>query len=217
MDFSFGLGGRSAKERIPLSEALRRYWKHLVPITLLPAVIISVVGLVQQVWAFWAIMPLFYGCGIYASLPYTKKDAPYTFWMVACGLWVLGAIPGILVPPVARGDVFQNATGTRLRILMDQAEFGGKEVELAEITFVPNSDSGEHQHGVTETFYVLEGELEHVVNGKSVKLTAGMVGTVRPPDKVRHKTGPKGARALVIWAPAGEAARLASRWKRVEP
>ena len=62
-----------------------------------------------------------------------------------------------------------------------------------------------------------EGELEHFVNGTSVKLTAGMIGTVRPPDKVRHKTGPNGARALVIWAPAGEAARIASRWKRVEP
>ena len=119
--------------------------------------------------------------------------------------------------PLAKGDVFQNASGTKLRILMDQAAFGGNEFEIAEITFAPNSDSGDHVHGVTETFYVLEGELEHFVNGKSVKLTAGMVGTVRPPDKVRHKTGPNGAKALVIWAPAGEAARIASRWKRVEP
>ena len=100
---------------------------------------------------------------------------------------------------------------------MDQAAFGGKELEIGEIVFVPNSDSGEHVHGVTETFYVLEGELEHFVNGSSVKLTAGMIGTVRPPDKVRHKTGPQGAKALVIWAPAGEAARIAARWKRVEP
>ena len=119
--------------------------------------------------------------------------------------------------PVARGDVFQNAAGTKLRILMDQAAMGGNEVEIGEITFAPNSDSGDHVHGVTETFYILEGALEHFVNGKSVTLTAGMIGTVRPPDKVRHKTGPNGARALVIWAPAGEAARIASRWKRVEP
>jgi quercetin dioxygenase-like cupin family protein len=125
--------------------------------------------------------------------------------------------PAPLPKPVSTGEVFQSASGTKLRILMDQAAFGGTELEMAEITFVPNSDSGDHVHGATETFYVLEGELEHVVNGKSVKLTAGMVGTVRPPDKIRHKTGPKGARALVIWAPAGEAARIASRWKRVEP
>lgn len=104
-----------------------------------------------------------------------------------------------------------------MRILMDRTAFDGDELEIAEITFAMNSDSGEHVHGATETFYVIDGELEHVVNGKSVTLTAGMIGTVRPPDKVRHKTGPKGARALVIWAPAGEAARIASHWKRIEP
>ena len=125
--------------------------------------------------------------------------------------------PASATSSIARGEVYQNASGTKLRILTDRTAFGGDELEIGEITFVPNSDSGDHVHGATETFYVLEGELEHVVNGKSVKLTAGMIGMVRPPDKVRHKTGPKGARALVIWAPAGEAARIASRWKRVEP
>ena len=125
--------------------------------------------------------------------------------------------PATASPSVARGEVYQSASGTKLRILTDHAMIGGAEVEIAEITFAPNTDSGDHVHGVTETFYVLEGELEHVVNGKSEKLTVGMVGTVRPPDKVRHKTGPKGARALVVWAPEGEAARIASRWKRVLP
>ena len=124
--------------------------------------------------------------------------------------------PAAAPAPVARGSVYQNATGTRLKILMEQEMFRGTELEIGEITFAPNSDSGDHAHGVTETFYVLEGELEHFVNGQSIKLTAGMVGTVRPPDKVRHKVGPAGARALVIWAPGGEAARLAARWKRVE-
>jgi quercetin dioxygenase-like cupin family protein len=119
-------------------------------------------------------------------------------------------------PPVELGAVYQNAGGTKLRILLDQKSFQGTELEIGEITFVPNTDSGDHVHGTTETFYVLEGELEHIVNGKSEKLGPGMLGTVRPPDKVRHKTGPAGARALVIWAPAGEAARIASRWKRVD-
>lgn len=119
-------------------------------------------------------------------------------------------------PPASRGAVYQSAGGTKLRMLMDQELFRGTELEIGELTFAPNTDSGEHVHGATETFYVLEGELEHVVNGKSIKLTTGMIGTVRPPDKVRHKTGPAGARALVIWAPAGEAARIASRWKRVD-
>ena len=124
--------------------------------------------------------------------------------------------PAATPPPVSRGAVYQSATGTKLRILMDQEMFRGTELEIGEITFAPNTDSGDHVHGSTETFYVLDGTLEHIVNGHSITLTSGMIGTVRPPDKVRHKTGPKGARALVIWAPLGEAARLASRWKRID-
>jgi quercetin dioxygenase-like cupin family protein len=110
-------------------------------------------------------------------------------------------------------------SGTCIEVLlqiMDQEMFRGTELEIGEITFAANTDSGDHVHGSTETFYVLEGELEHIVNGQSIKLTPGMIGTVRSPDKVRHKTGPRGARALVIWAPLGEAARLASRWKRID-
>lgn len=124
--------------------------------------------------------------------------------------------PAPTATPVVRGAVYQSPGGTKLRILLDQEMLRGPELEIGEITFAPNADSGEHVHGATETFYVLEGELEHVVNGQSIKLTPGMVGTVRPPDKVRHKTGPAGARALVMWTPAGEAARIASRWKRVD-
>ena len=111
--------------------------------------------------------------------------------------------------------VFESAGGSRLRMLLETPAVGGNEVEVGELTFAPNTDSGDHQHGATETFYILEGELEHIVNGKGTKLGPGMIGTVRPPDKVRHKTGPNGAKALVIWAPAGEAARVTSRWKRV--
>jgi len=124
--------------------------------------------------------------------------------------------PASAPAPVSHGEVYQSPGGSKLKILMDREMFGGTELEIGEITFVPNTDSGDHVHGATETFYVLEGELEHIVNGQSIKLGAGMIGTVRPPDKVRHKTGPSGARALVIWAPLGEAARIASRWKRVD-
>jgi hypothetical protein len=46
-----------------------------------------------------------------------------------------------------------------------------------------------------------------------VKLSPGMVGTVRPPAQVRHKTGASGAKTLVIWVPGGEIARVTSRWR----
>jgi quercetin dioxygenase-like cupin family protein len=62
--------------------------------------------------------------------------------------------------------------------------------------------------------YVLSGQLEHVVNGTSQILKPGMAGYVRPPDAVRHKTGPDGAKVLVIWVPGDEAGKIAARWKK---
>jgi quercetin dioxygenase-like cupin family protein len=135
--------------------------------------------------------------------------------LIAATTFLLGVLATYAGSGVQGGPTHQSPGGTKLRVLMDATAIGGTEVEVGELTFVANSDSGDHQHGVTETFYVLDGELEHIVNGKGVKLGPGMTGTVRPPDKVRHKTGPAGARALVIWAPGGEIARVTARWKRI--
>lgn len=108
---------------------------------------------------------------------------------------------------------FTSPTGTQLKVLVDAASLGGSEVEVGELTLKPNSDSGDHQHGVTETFYLLEGELEQVVNGKPIKLSPGMVVSIRAGDHVVHRAGPNGAKVLVIWAPGGEIARVTGRWK----
>jgi quercetin dioxygenase-like cupin family protein len=113
----------------------------------------------------------------------------------------------------AASKVFTSPGGTQLRVLVDAKSLGGTEVEMAELTFAPNSDSGDHRHAVTETFYVLEGDMEQVVNGTPIKLSAGMVASIRSTDQVRHKTGPKGAKVLVIWAPGGEIDRVTAKWK----
>ena len=113
----------------------------------------------------------------------------------------------------AAPKVFTSPGGTQLRVLVDATSLGGSEVEIAELTFAANSDSGDHRHAVTETFYVLEGDLEQVINGKPVKLGPGMVASIRATDTVRHKTGPNGAKVLVVWAPGGEIARVTARWK----
>jgi quercetin dioxygenase-like cupin family protein len=130
---------------------------------------------------------------------------------VMCGATLASATATQQSAPPER--VYRSPGGVTLQVLLDQAGLGGTEVELGELTFPPNSDSSDHQHGVAEVFYVLEGELEHIVNGRSMKLAPGMVGSVRPPDTVRHKTGAGGARALVIWAPGGEMARVTARWR----
>jgi quercetin dioxygenase-like cupin family protein len=108
---------------------------------------------------------------------------------------------------------YRSPGGTTLKILIDEHNLG-KEVSVGEMVFPANSDSGEHAHGAIEIFYVISGELEHVVNGKSEILKPGMSGFVRPPDKVRHKTGPAGAKVVVIWSPGEEAGKIASRWQR---
>jgi quercetin dioxygenase-like cupin family protein len=116
------------------------------------------------------------------------------------------------------GHVYESPTsGTRIRMLLEETNLGGKEVEIGEITFPPGVNSGEHLHGATEIFYVLSGELEHVVDGEKHLLKPGMLGFVRPPANVNHVVpGKDPVKALVIWAPGGEAHRIVDRWKKVE-
>jgi quercetin dioxygenase-like cupin family protein len=110
-----------------------------------------------------------------------------------------------------QGVTYRAPSGATLRLILDSTNVGS-EISLGELIFPPNSDSGEHAHGAIEIFYVLSGELEHVVNGKSQLLKPGMVGYVKPPDKIRHKTGSAGAKVVVMWVPGAEAGKIVSRW-----
>jgi quercetin dioxygenase-like cupin family protein len=112
-----------------------------------------------------------------------------------------------------QGTTYRAPSGATLRLILDSTNVGS-EISLGELNFLPNSDSGEHSHGAIEIFYVLSGELEHVVNGKSQFLKPGMVGYVKPPDKIRHKTGPAGAKVVVMWVPGAEAGKIISRWTK---
>jgi quercetin dioxygenase-like cupin family protein len=112
-----------------------------------------------------------------------------------------------------QGTTYRSPTGATLKLMLDDNNVG-PEVTVGELTFPPNADSGDHTHGAIEMFYVLSGELEHVVNGKSQLLKPGMVGYVRPPDKIRHKTGPAGAKVVVIWVPGDEGKKIAARWTK---
>ena len=111
-----------------------------------------------------------------------------------------------------QGVTYRAPGGTTLRLMLDESNVGS-EVTLGEMIFPPNSDSGDHKHGAIEMFYIVSGELDHVVNGKSHVLKAGMTGYVKPPDSVRHKTGPAGAKAVVVWVPGEEGKKIAARWK----
>jgi quercetin dioxygenase-like cupin family protein len=117
--------------------------------------------------------------------------------------------------PAAAPRLFVSPTGVQMKVITDPTDLKGSEAEIVELTFPANSDSGDHRHAVTETFYVLEGQLEQVINGTPVKLTPGMAASIRSTDQVRHKSGPNGAKVLVVWAPGGEIARVSARWKPV--
>ena len=112
-----------------------------------------------------------------------------------------------------QGVTYRSPSGATLRLMLDDTNLGS-EVSVGELTFPPNTDSGDHTHGSIEILYVVSGELGHVVNGKSQILTPGMAGFVKPPDKIRHKTGPAGAKVLVTWVPGEEAKKIAARWTK---
>jgi quercetin dioxygenase-like cupin family protein len=136
---------------------------------------------------------------------------PLLAWV---GLVALGvAAPLSAQSPKPQGVTYRSPSGVTLRLMLDETNLGS-EVSLGEMTFPPNQDSGEHSHGAIEIFYVVSGEFEHVVNGVSQILKPGMSGFVKPPDKVRHKTGPAGAKVVVVWVPGEEGRRVASRWTR---
>lgn len=69
-------------------------------------------------------------------------------------------------------------------------------------------------HGSIEILYVISGQLEHFVNGKSRLLTARMAGYVKVPDEIRHETGAAGAKVLVVWVPGEEAKKITARWAK---
>ncbi len=123
-------------------------------------------------------------------------------------------------PDYARASVgtrvLDFGNGTVVTLLLEAANLGSSELEIAEITFPVGANPPRgHAHGAMEIFYVLEGVLGHVVNGEEHRIEPGMVGVVKGGDDVRHRVlSDVPVRALVIWVPGGEADRIAppDRW-----
>jgi len=116
-------------------------------------------------------------------------------------------------------DNISGALGSKWKLLINESNLGGKEMEAVEITLPAGTVVGSHNHGSVEVIYVLSGTYDHEVNGKRYRLTPGMVGIVRPGDRVRHLV-PKDtgdAKILVLWAPGGEAARVLSKAQGTKP
>jgi quercetin dioxygenase-like cupin family protein len=134
---------------------------------------------------------------------------------------ILHALLCLTVSAIAVGQDYEKSTaGTRIlegrggliiKVLVEHSNLGSDEVEVGEITFPAGSQGGGHRHEAIEIFYVLSGKMNHVVNGEAHVLGPGGVAIVKPGDTVSHEVvGDEPVKALVIWAPGGEAERIAS-------
>jgi quercetin dioxygenase-like cupin family protein len=117
-------------------------------------------------------------------------------------------------PAPAPGPHLTSITRGGLRMLLDAPQLGGSQVAVGERAYPPNYESAEHSHKSIEVIYVLSGRFQHIVNGKAHVLTPGMLGLVKPGDKVRHKTDSSGpATTLMIWVPGTDGTQLAKDWQ----
>ena len=114
-------------------------------------------------------------------------------------------------PGTSGTRLLQGRNGFSVKMLVEEANLGGTEVEIGEIVFPAGSRGGNgHLHESIEIFYILEGEFDHIVNGVHNVLRPGMVGIVRPGDSVIHRVlSEEAVKALVVWAPGGIADGIA--------
>lgn len=149
------------------------------------------------------------------------RRASPIFVLLGLAVLVAGLLAGQQATPAAaaadyaresRGTRWLEGPGVKIKMLVEASNFGSAEVEVAELTL--SQSSGEHRHTSHEILYVLDGVLDHVVNGETHRLEPGMVGVVKEGDVVVHRvvsTTP--VKALLVWAPGGEADRLAKLFK----
>jgi quercetin dioxygenase-like cupin family protein len=137
---------------------------------------------------------------------------------LATPAWVLAADPPYAYATNGVLENIEGRLGVNWKVVLDESNLGGKELEVVEATFPAGMTVGSHPHRSVEIIYVLSGVYEHEVNGKLFRLKPGMVGIVRPGDTVRHLVPKDGdAKVLILWAPAGEAARVVREGKGTVP
>jgi quercetin dioxygenase-like cupin family protein len=142
-----------------------------------------------------------------------KTIAVVTFFTLACSVsFALGL--AAQSPAPAPGAQLTSVTRGSLRMLLDAPQLGGSQVAVGERSYPPNYQSAEHGHKSIELLYVLSGRFTHEVNGRAHVLTPGMLGVVKPGDKVRHRTDATGpATVLMIWVPGNDGTELARGWQ----
>lgn len=97
-----------------------------------------------------------------------------------------------------------HVVGDRLRCLLDGKATGGV-FSMFEVRTPPGAGSPPHIHRrEEETFYIIEGEMEFWIDGKTIK--AGPGASVFGPRDVAHcfkNVGSKAAHMIMVVSPAG--------------
>ena len=87
-------------ERKSLRDALRLYWWCLVGLAVFPTAVMLGEKLLHLPFEVF-ILP-FFAVGLLAGWPHFSGRAPYTFWLVACLVWLLGGVVGIALTQLVR-------------------------------------------------------------------------------------------------------------------
>lgn len=93
-------------------------------------------------------------------------------------------------------------SGNRMRVLLGEDANAG--LTILDETAPPGMSPPPHAHvGVSETFYVLEGSYQFIVDGQEQDVGPGELVSVPPGATHWWTAGPQGARSLILFVPGG--------------
>ena len=102
-----------------------------------------------------------------------------------------------------------------MTVLLDQTAVGST-VGLSLGTFLPGANIAEHVHqGAAEILYILSGEIELVIGGRTVTAREGSAVYVPPdvPHSARVRNAIEPARVVQVYSPGGAEQRFKA-WRR---
>jgi hypothetical protein len=85
---------------LPFPESARRFWHHLVPVTLFGPFALALVSFSGKTKPI--VVVAFFSASFYAMWPWLTRRAKYSFWIAACGLYLAGGIVAALAGAVIR-------------------------------------------------------------------------------------------------------------------
>ncbi len=116
----------------------------------------------------------------------------------------------------ARQATSGGGDGLRLQLLLSFETIGSDGLEIAHLTLpggdgvtCANKPCQAHQHPVDEIMFVLQGQLEHVVEGDAQIIAPGMLAVAPRNRNVAHNVlSEEPLEVLIVWPATGEFDRL---------